>query len=269
MENKLQKIILVSVAVAILGWMFYQQMTLSAIKKMVMPAANVLGPAAGESGTDSLGKVALSDEVVAERKAYFIADTKDLVGTVTEVSGNTIKIEAEIVDLEKIKEATVDNVQTFAKTKKIFSVAVNDQTEFLSAKLGDIKPGGQIKILSNDLVYKTDKITATKINFPYSANPVSGEKFVSGKVKEKGSDTWTISAVSKEGKETGVVYSVKINKYTKFTRKDLASQPPKDTAISVGDIKSGDSVVALAPGPIGDRKEFEAIEILILVSPAK
>ncbi|MDI6777876.1 MAG: hypothetical protein QMD77_01685 [Patescibacteria group bacterium] len=268
--KKYKKVITVALVILALGWMIYQQMTLNAIRKIVMPAANVSIPAAGGGGINSQGQETLSDEVVEQRKSELIANTRELTGTVASVSGSTLKVEAEIVNLEKIKETAADDPETFAKTKKNFSVATNDKTEFLSKKLVDIREGDSILVYTNDAVYTLDNITATRIVSPVvsaedAATP--GPKFVSGKAAKIENNVMTVTAISKDGKEEGS-YVVKIAAGTKITKREF-SNPPKDTEIKLSDIKQGDGVMALAAEAIGNRTSFEATEIILMIAPPK
>lgn len=264
-RKKYKKITVIVLVAVLLGWIVYQQITLNAIRKIVMPTGNATNP-----NSVSVPGQALSDDVVAQRKNELIADTRDLTGTVTAVSGNTIKVEAEVVDLEKIKDATVDDVKTFAKTKKIFSVATNDKTEFLSKKLADIKGGDSIKVYADDALYTLDSITATRIVSPVVSDKdaaTQGPKFVSGKAAKIENNAITLTAMSKDGKEAGT-FTVKVGAGTKILKREFTN-PPKDTGISLGDIKQGDGVTALAANPIGDRKEFDAMQVILTIAPPK
>lgn len=277
MEEKTQKklfIAVIAILVIVVGFLIWQQFAIIALKKTVSPSAIDIS----NEGADRLSldaKPKLPDYLVEAAKNDLISDTKEIIGTVLEVKNNLLSVEAEIVNLEKIADAESTDIVVLPKVKKIFSVTANEKTEFLSVKLGDVKPDGQIQVFSDDLIYKTDKITATKINYPYAAKADSGQKFVGGKVKEIKNNILTLAAMSADGKETGT-YSVKIGKDTKFIKKEFsavvsenkefAPQPPKITEIGVDEIKIGDVVVVLSNDPIGEKKEFEAIEIDKIIS---
>ena len=212
----------------------------------------------------------LSDDAVQQAKSDLIANTSDITGKVVSVSGNLIKIEAEIVDLDKIKDATTNDAAKFAKIKKTFSVTTDDKTEFISKKLANIVQGDSIKVVTDDSPYATDSITATQVISPVVTEKdvaSQGQKFVSGKVAKIEKDVVTLTAISKEGKETGT-YVIEINGQTKILRREL-SNVFKETEIKLADIKAGDTVTALAADSINNRQRFEATQLILIIVPQK
>lgn len=194
-------------------------------------------------------------------------NTREIVGKVLEMKGNTLTVEAEIVDLERLPAAKSDNPEDFPKTKKKYTVNVTDRTEFKSAKMENIQVGQQVQVMSDDLIYKTVTLSAVWINFPYSANGSMGIRYVSGKIKEIVANGLLISAVTKDGKDAGV-YKIKVLAETKVIKKDFTGPKPVDTPITYKDLKVGDTILVLSANVIADKNAVEAAEIDMAVLPA-
>ena len=92
MENssweKYKKIALIVFVVVIIGWMIYQQVTLNALKELVL-FGNQSGSGTGQNVP---ADHTLSDDAVQQAKSDLIANTSDITGKVVSVSGNLIKI---------------------------------------------------------------------------------------------------------------------------------------------------------------------------------
>jgi hypothetical protein len=254
MEEKTQKILLgaiIILLVVIIGLVIWQQKTITSLKKMIF------NPSGSETAAGDMEEVRQPADLVELTRESLIKNTKEIRGKVLGVKGNSINMEADVVELERLPFAESLDLEKLPRTKKNISVKTNDKTEFLSAKLEDIKPDVQIQVFTNDLVYMADQILATRVNYPYISGMVSGQRFVSGKIKEIKGNVFVVSALSKEGKETGT-YDVNITNDTKFIKKELAE---KETAYNMDDLKTGDNVLARASDPIGDRKQFDAVAI--------
>ena len=171
-DNKLSKILLAAVivlliAVIVLGIAFYvQSKKVSKISDVFFPsgngAASQTAPAAAQPAQPGSE---VPDYIVQDAKKNLSENVKQISGTVTGANGNTLTVEAEIVDVgnlnkENIKQNKVPTV------KKSYIVTTDEKTEFARKKLPDIKTGDGILVKVNELVYQTDKLTAAKIICP-------------------------------------------------------------------------------------------------------
>ena len=294
MDKKLRiaGLILILVVFLLLITLFfgYQQKQIIALKKIIIPQAGTEQTGSLDANGQNQNVIPLA--VAEQKKTELINDTREIRGTVGSVSGKAIKVSAEIVDLDKIKDATSEDVSTFTKIKKDFTVMTNDQTKFLGSKLSGIKNGDSIKVNTNDPVYTQDSITATIVISPVvsageAAN--SGQKFVSGKTEKIESGVLTIQAVDEKGNSTGKTYAVKAGDNTRVLKQEMSvSQPnqtpnkasiqdpnqapkqdPNQAPIKLSDIKVGDNVTALSSEAIKDRTSFDATEIILLIALPK
>ncbi len=269
-KKKYKKIAVIVLVVAVLGWLIYQQMTINSLRKVLMPTAG--NPATGQmpSAPSSVSLSAKAEDV----KQALMENEKSIHGVVKSVSGNNLAVEADIVDFSKFGGMNDEDLQkpvdSLPTRKKTYSVLTSDKTEFLSKKLGDIKQGDSIQVDANEAIYATKNITAAKIADPAGfteKESSANQKFISGKAVKFESNILTVTAITKDGKESGT-YAVNIVAGTKFMKQDFTN-PPQNTAIKIEDIKPGDTVTALTASPIGDRKAFEATQVILMILPPK
>lgn len=100
--------------------------------------------------------------------------SKEIVGTVKSISGNSMIVDAAIVDLKSAQSLGQSNMYTPPTIKKTFSVAFDSHTTFssvvstassspLSAK--DFKSGDSVRILSNESIQTTSQLTARSVEY--------------------------------------------------------------------------------------------------------
>lgn len=259
MQEKSQNalFIIIIVLFVILGVsILLQQRTISSLQEKI-PSVALSNPANQEQQ-----KPKLPDYLVETTKKDLIDNTKDITGEVNQVKNNVLTIDAEVVDLDKIAEATSAEVKDLPKIKKTFNVLTDSKTEFLSFKLDQIKSGDPVKAYFDSSVYDKSDLTATKISCPFVSSPSTSVKFVSGKVEKINGNTISIKSNSPNNQKT---YTITLTDKTKVTKIEV--QPPKETAISLSDIKVGDGVTAVSSEVIGDKTSFEAI-ILQMIMPS-
>lgn len=165
MNPKLQNIILIIImAMLIAGGViiFLQQRSISALNRKVFSQAGGGGLTENMVVADD-PEAKLAATLAEQIRNDLIKNTKSVAGTVQGTEGNSLILEAEVVDLPIISHAESSNYKDIPKTKKIFRVAVNDKTEYKDKKVAEIKAGDFIAVVSGDLVYKTDQLTALTI----------------------------------------------------------------------------------------------------------
>jgi hypothetical protein len=197
-----------------------------------------------------------------------------LKGTIVSKQGNVLTVDADIVDFSKLSGLTEDqlhqSLDSLPKTKKRYEVSVSDKTQFDSLKLNELLQGMAIEIMSDDLVYKSDHLNASKITVqPTDAPGVSFKdsilqtKEIAGQIKEVNakylivSVMWTdfnsIEDPSKVDPQTvkkiAKEYKVLIDSKTQFTDKKLS------------DLKVRQMVRAHALVPVYSLSEFTASQI--------
>jgi hypothetical protein len=92
-------------------------------------------------------------------------NTKSITGEIKEIADNYLMVEAEIIDLSKLADVdfSKSNVQ-LPRINKTFKVMIDEKTELPVKKLSDLKMFGRKAIIeTNELIYKVDEFTATKI----------------------------------------------------------------------------------------------------------
>jgi hypothetical protein len=110
------------------------------------------------------------DQIDRDKKSSE-ASVKSIGGRVISVSGSVLTIEADMPDWQKMKEPKGAS-ESDLTYKKTFIVTVDDKTQFMANKLDSIKAGDAIEVVSKELVYQTDKLTAVFVVSP-SALPAS------------------------------------------------------------------------------------------------
>jgi len=271
--EKRNKIILAIVAIlflAAISSMFYiQQRTINVLKEEIMPSGIPdQNQAPGVAPTK-----ALTDEQIKEATAQLTENTKEIDGKITGLTENSMNVEAQIVDISKISEAPA--IDQLPKIKKTFKVAVNDQTELPNFKMKDFQVGQTAKVFSNELVYKTDSLTAAKI-IPYTEQVAADSqkpKPVSGRVESINSNVLVIKSLDADQKE----YTVRTNAGTKFFKVKVTSVDPdkknfktEQLEIKLSDILQNDAIEAVPAKDFGSSSEFEAASVTVLpLAPPK
>lgn len=272
MQEKSQNILLVIIVVLliVLGVsIFFQQRAISELRGAVMPSA-----APGQNASLPVGSK-LSDQQVAETTSLLVDNTREITGKITELADNSMKIEAEIVDLAKISEApAVDQLPKVAKT---YRVSVNDKTEFPNFKIKDFRAGQTARVFSDELVYKTDNLTAAKI-IPFaepaqnSATAGNQPKIVSGRVEKIEANALTMKSLESAADQKE--YTVNVSDKTKFLKINVTPAgssnknfKQEQVEIKLADIKQGDAVNVLPTQNAGDNTKFEAASVTVIPLP--
>ncbi len=243
----------------------FQQITINNLKK----------GQTGENATALLKSAAINSPFTVQAVKKNLEDTaKVLNGTIASKQGNIITVDADIVDFSKLSGLTEDQLHqslgSFPKTKKRYEVSVSDKTQFDSLKLNELLQGMAIEVMSDDLVYKSDHLNASKITVqPTTAPGVSFKdsilqtKEIAGQIKEINakylivSVMWTdfnnvdgLSAVDPlTVKKIAKEYKVLIDNKTQFTDKKLS------------DLRVRQTVRAHALAPVYSLSEFTASQI--------
>lgn len=182
MENKNIWLVFAAIIVVLFvagGAMFYfQQKTINKLSDQInIQTISSSASRAASSGTGSTNSTAAVDagKVKAMETGNYIT------GKITQISGNDLTVEADIIDWDKMKEFvssqanSVDYGKTPPTVKKTYSVSANGETQYIMNKLGDLHVGDGIWVTAKEQVYQTDKITAAQIVSPYgeSASPAA------------------------------------------------------------------------------------------------
>lgn len=188
MENNKQNIFIAVIVVILIigGIMFYwQQKSINQLK--ALGAYKMSSPQSQETTGKTFKGVnqeqisastadAVKNEINSQQQ-----NTKFITGKVLQISGDTLKVEADVLDWNRMKEIAASPELSrqyqnkMAPTiKKTYSVSVNSETNFLSNKFSDIKAGDTILVNAKELVYQTDNLTALGINSPYQIQLPSG-----------------------------------------------------------------------------------------------
>jgi len=174
MNENFQKIIIavVVMAVVVVGFILYrQQKTISSLSKAI--ATNEKTSSTGSlANLESISKNGSGASLVEQQKKGMEDSTMFIAGTVAAVSENTITVEANMPDWDKMKEIassanSADKPRNAPTYKKTYKVSVNSETQFIIDKLDSIKVGNTIHITSKELIYQTDKLTAVSIISPF------------------------------------------------------------------------------------------------------
>lgn len=155
MRETYQNIFNIVIVVFILGLstlLFFQQKTLNQLKN----------PQTGKADTSQINR----------DQEYSKANVRAIAGRLVSLSGNTLTIEADMPDWKKMKEPR-DSSKINLTYKKNYTVTVDDKTQFSGNKLDSIKIGDTISVVSKELVYDTEKLTAVFIMSPNSTMPGS------------------------------------------------------------------------------------------------
>jgi hypothetical protein len=179
MENNKQNIFIAVIFVILIigGIVFYwQQKSINQLK--ALEASRLASPQSQETP----GKIfkginqeqGSTVDVVKKEIDNQQQNVNFIAGKVLQISGDTLKVEADISDWNKMKEiaSSPELSQQYQNKmaptiKKTYSVSVTGETKFLSNKFSDIKVGDTILVNAKELVYQTDNLTALGINSPF------------------------------------------------------------------------------------------------------
>lgn len=186
MENNKQNIFIAIIAVILIigGIMFYwQQKSINQLK--ALNASRMSTPQSQETTGKTFKGVnqeqittvsAVENEIISQQQ-----NINFITGKVLQISGDTLKVEADVPDWNKMKEIASSpelsrqyQNKMSPTIKKIYSVSVTGETNFPSNKFSDIKAGDTIRVNAKELVYQTDNLTALGINSPYQVQLPSG-----------------------------------------------------------------------------------------------
>lgn len=230
------------------------------------------------SSLPAVSKNILSDQQIAETTSQLVDNTREITGKITDLTDNSLKVEAKVVDIAKISEASA--VDQLPKTTKTYNVSVNGQTEFPNFKMKDFRVGQTARVFSNDLIYKTDNLTAVKI-IPFAEtaqNPAAAgiqQKLISGRVEKIESSTLTIKSFGAGADQKE--YTVSVSDKTKLLKIKLTptdssqkSFKQEQVEIKLADIRAGDAVNVFPTQDMGDKTEFEAVSVTVIpLAPAQ
>lgn len=262
MDPKYQKILFIAIIIllaAIIAWLFVQQRTLNRLQCSS-------GVAVSEGQNPALSQK-LSDSLVETIKNDLLQNTRELIGKVTKVEGQSITIEAEVIDLDKIAEAESAEPDKLPKTTKTFIVQTDGQTDFPGQKLDQIRASTLVKAVTVDSIYQNDKPLAVQLIAPYVTSTekmgfvtVQLESIDNGVLKGKGTS-----------KDDQKEYTIRITQDTKFVKMDSVNNKGVLSDIKLSDIKAGDflTISALEKDIQGKTDITAKVVTLTAVSPKK
>ena len=211
-------------------------------------ASNETSQAAKQNAPDYLVK-AKQDELGA---------LHDVGGTIVSFSDNQVGVQASVPDLAKLKDLTADDlnkpVDSFPQMEKTFKVTFNDQTNFSVKKPADFMVGENIIIFTDDLIYKTDTLTAKKVLYPAPPKDNNKLNFIGGKIKEIGNNFLTVETTTLKSADSSAAQPPAGKEYKVLT--------DSNTAFALKAAKAGDMIVAFSPDQLADKSEFTAVKII-------
>jgi hypothetical protein len=241
MDPKYQKILFITIIVllvAIIAWLFVQQRSLNRLN-----SACSSGFANSGGQSPALGQK-LSDSLVEDIKNDLLQNTRELIGKVTKVDGQSITIEAEVVDLGKIAEAESADYDKLPKITKTFIVQTDSKTDFPGLKLGQIKAGTLVRVVAVDSIYQSDKLLAEQFIAPYVT---SFEKMGFITVKLESIDSGGVLKAKGASKDDQNEYTIRTTENTKFVKMESVNNEGVLSDIKLSDIKAGDFLTISAP----------------------
>ncbi|MFA5925981.1 MAG: hypothetical protein WC831_03515 [Parcubacteria group bacterium] len=266
MENRTKFIIVIALGITLvlIGILFaYQQKTITNLKNEVSGI---------KKDTLNDQKAALSSPFSVKAVQNTITDnTRKIKGVITAKNENLLDVEAEIVDFSKLpmlkEESLLGSENSLPKIKKDYKVAVNDKTQYPSMEYENLSVGMKVSVTSDELVYKSDDLTASEIIIPVAVKAPLGdflkaEKKINGQVKEMNNKYLIVE-----------VHWMDYSKVTDPKNIDFAAAPTiikeykifinSDTVFPNGknDLKTGDNVTAHSDNPTFSVTEFTATKI--------
>src|SRR3989338_10806399 len=101
-------------------------------------------------------------------KESLVSEKRDISGIIRNAEGNTLVVEAEMVDLDKIDAQNYFSIEGSLKVRKSFEVAIDNETEISfmggrSAAKEDLKTGMHVGVVAEESVYEATRLTADQI----------------------------------------------------------------------------------------------------------
>ncbi|MFA6285572.1 MAG: hypothetical protein WC643_03545 [Parcubacteria group bacterium] len=275
-EKSKAKYILIAVIVLVLliiAGFVYQQ-------KMIVNLKNEVGGIDRPTMRNQTG-IASASTISAVQNS--IADsTKELEGTVTAKNDNLLTIEAVIVDFSKLSglhDSALKQTDSLPNSKKTFSVKIDANTIFSELKMDDINVGDQVIVFTNNPIYKTDDLTASKVlvtSSSFAKNPsdlnladyIKQDKAIAGPIKTAGDNYFVIESnwidYSKidysQAKNIGKMDPASVSKIT-TQYKVFVDDKTVFTNKKFSELKVGDMVAATSDKPTFSVVEFTATKI--------
>jgi hypothetical protein len=173
MENKNILLIFAMIIIVLLiagGAMIYsQQKSIDKLNALAVSGNNSKALLGGAGSKNPAAAVDAGKAKAMETGNY-------IVGKITQISGNDLTVEADMIDWDKMKEFVSSQAKSadYGKkpptVKKTYSVSANGETEYIMNQLKDLRVGDGIWVTAREQVYQTDKITAAQIASPYNAS---------------------------------------------------------------------------------------------------
>jgi len=165
--------------------LFFQQRSISQLRQEIQnnQSSSKINSAATAS---SLKNASVENRDAIVKASTSMADsieknTRNIQGKVIQISANSLTVEANLLDKNKMieiassPELSKQYQDKDAPTqKKTFTVAMAGDTKFSADKLSDIKAGDEVMVIAKELVYQTDKLTAVSIISPLTSAPPAG-----------------------------------------------------------------------------------------------
>jgi hypothetical protein len=93
----------------------------------------------------------------------FLKEIKDIIGPIKEIGGNYLIVEVSHADYSKIKDIKNIAYNDIPNTVTNYRVSVDEKTQFIGKKLGELKMGDNVQAFSDGPVYNVSEFTAAKI----------------------------------------------------------------------------------------------------------
>lgn len=92
-----------------------------------------------------------------------LKEIKAIVGQIKEVGNGYLIVEVYHADYSKVQDIKNTPYSDIPNVTKNYKIFVNEQTQFTSKKLNELKVGDSVQIFSGDPVYNVSEFTAVKI----------------------------------------------------------------------------------------------------------
>jgi len=260
MENKTKYILTITgiIIISLIVFDVYQQRTITSLRKDVVPRTDV--------------SVKMSSAYLAVKK-NLEDNTKVIKGVVISKKGNLFTIQAEVVDFLKLSALTEDElhqkITDFPTTKKSYKVLVNDKTQFESLSLENLLEGMTVVVDTENLVYKSDQLNASKIvavkpeDFSSSKDFIDKIKDISGEIKEINSNYLLVGVTWMDYTKIKDPFSGDPKAFPKISKnyKVLVGDKTQFMDNKLKEFKVGDFVRAFSSAPVYSVNEFTATKI--------
>ena len=250
----------------------FQQITINNLKK------DLSGK--NEAALNSQKSTAINNPSTVQAVKKNLEDNiKEIKGVITSKNGNLLTIEAEVVDFSKLSGLTEDQLHqsadSFPKTRKNYEVSFSDKTQPPSLKPESLSVGTTIMIESDELIYKSNHINASKITVvadqaevpPLGTSledQVRQTKFIGGIIKEVGDKYFVVGTTqidlsqTKDSKDIEAGTAPIVAKYYKVLFDDKTQFTDKGP----NELKVEDFVRAFSSNSVYSVSEFTATKIM-------